>query len=335
LDLTLRPFHASSSAPAWIGLAIALGYLLLHVVFDALFQAVGGFPASTLPIWRSDIWWTDVVNAALVGYLPAAQAIARRGVARDLTELRPRLYIDADELDALRDAATGPGGPLARVLSLSGIAIGAWIAFADPLVSLGATASLTDPIFIWALARTVLFVWLVTRFTVYDFRTTLTYVGLGRHTIEVDLLDTRAPTAFARRGQRSALTWVLFSSIFSLFWLGEAARGNLPLLAMVLSLATFAFVGPLLALHRNIQAAKRAELDRLREEIRAARAAADEVESPRLANVIASYQLVESASEWPIDAANLVRFIGYLLLGLGSWLGGALVERLVDRVLRS
>ena len=34
-------------------------------------------------------------------------------------------------------------------------------------------------------------------------------------------------------------------------------------------------------------------------------------------------QLIDNAREWPVDAANLLKFIGYLLLGLGSWLGGA------------
>lgn len=49
---------------------------------------------------------------------------------------------------------------------------------------------------------------------------------------------------------------------------------------------------------------------------------------------VAYYQLIESAREWPIDAANVLRFIGYLLLGLGSWLGGAVVERILDTALQ-
>jgi hypothetical protein len=37
--------------------------------------------------------------------------------------------------------------------------------------------------------------------------------------------------------------------------------------------------------------------------------------------------------EWPFDAPSLARFSFYLLIGLGSWLGAAAVERLLDAAL--
>ena len=132
-----RPFAASSSGLAWVGLSIAVGYLLLHAAFDALFLAVWGFPPGELPFWQSDGSWTDLVNAAMIGYLPAAQAMARRGVERDLAELRPRLRCNDAEFVALSDAATGPGRPIARALSLSGLALGALLIFVDPSASGG------------------------------------------------------------------------------------------------------------------------------------------------------------------------------------------------------
>ena len=98
-----------------------------------------------------------------------------------------------------------------------------------------------------------------------------------------------------------------------------------------------AFVVPLVGVHNNIQSVKRVELGRLRDEIRVERAtvvntSSDDV-NPRLANLIAYYQLIDRAREWPIDAANLLKFFMYLLIGLGSWFGGALVERLLDSTL--
>ena len=82
---------------------------------------------------------------------------------------------------------------------------------------------------------------------------------------------------------------------------------------------------------------KRVELGRLRDEIRVERAtvvntSSDDVD-PRLANLIAYYLLIDRAPEWPIDGANLLKFFMYLLIGLGSWFGGALVERLLDSTL--
>jgi hypothetical protein len=207
--------------------------------------------------------------------------------------------------------------------------------FVDPTASTSATRSLGDPIFLWAIIRHMLLGGLLARFSVYDFNTTRTYIRLGRTSVKVNLLDLRSLAPITRRGQRSALTWVLFSTLLSLFWLGErAAQGNLPLLATVLSMATFAFVGPLIALRGNIVAEKGRELDRLREEIRIARnQPVADPQSPQLANSVAYFQLIESVREWPIDAANLLRFSAYLSLGLGSWLGGALVERILDTAL--
>jgi hypothetical protein len=331
-----RPFEASVGTLVGLGVVLAIAYLLLHAAFDGLVLSIWGFPRAEQPFWQSNQWLTEIVNAALIGYLPAAQAIARRGVARDLAELRPRLRRSGPDFDALFETAVGQGGRLARALGLSGVAIGALLTFADPSMSAGATRSLADPWFLWALGRSMLTAWLIARFFVYDFEVTRLFVGLGRDGVRIDLLDLRALAPFARRGQRSALSWVLFSSLFSLFWLGDwAARANLPFLVVALSMATFAFVGPLVALRSAIRTRKLAELDRLREEIREARGTTGVADgSPALANAVGYYQLIEGVREWPIDAANVLKFAGYLLLGLGSWVGGALVERILDTAMR-
>ena len=109
---------------------------------------------------------------------------------------------------------------------------------------------------------------------------------------------------------------------------------------ITLAMATGAFIVPLIGVRNNIVSVKRSELARLREEIRVEHSTLlnkkvtdDKAASPHLANLIAYYQLIDQTQEWPIDAANLMRFFVYVLIGLGSWLGGALVERLVDSTL--
>jgi len=49
-----------------------------------------------------------------------------------------------------------------------------------------------------------------------------------------------------------------------------------------------------------------------------------------LAEVVAYQHLIEGVREWPFDASTVLRFAFYLLIPLGSWLGGAMVERMVD-----
>jgi hypothetical protein len=53
-------------------------------------------------------------------------------------------------------------------------------------------------------------------------------------------------------------------------------------------------------------------------------------DSAGLADLIEYRRLVEAVPEWPLDPSLRARFLLYLVLPLGSWLGGALVERLID-----
>lgn len=191
----------------------------------------------------------------------------------------------------------------------------------------------------WALLRSVTFIWLVTHLITTDFRTTRLYFLLGRDHLIVDLLDVHSLAPLAQRGQRCVLTWALLLSIFSLFWLGTAAQFNIILVVLASTVATAAYFVPLQAVRKKILAAKQSELDRLRAEIRIeSQSLNTESEpardaSPRLANLVSYYQLSDGAREWPIDATNLVRIGLYLVLGVGSWLGAAFVERMVDGIL--
>jgi len=323
-----------------LGISIACGFLLARCAFDGIFMVTWGFPPGSAPLWQTGIWWPEIVNATLLGYMPAALVNARRGVEIDLSALRPWLRCSDAQFEEVRHEAIRPPGRAGR--AFIGMGFVGTIAFVvlDPSVS-GAEPSLTNPGFMWPLVRIPIFLLAVCLLTVADLNATRVYSRIGKNLIEVDLLDIQALAPFARRGLRSALMWIIFLIIFSLFWLGEgtASRQNPIVFALVFSMAIGAFVVPLLGVRYSIQSAKHSELGRLRDEIRVERAAAinkrsdETAESPRLANLIAYHQLVDHAREWPIDAANLLRFFMYLLIGLGSWLGGAVVERLLDTVI--
>jgi len=328
-------------APLWLGLSITLGYLLLRCAFDGVFLATWGFPHGVEPFWRSDIWWPEIVNATLMGYIPAVLLIARRGADRDLNQLRPALSCNDAEFADIRAAAAGRVGLVGQAFKLSGIVAGVVFVFQDPSISLGAEPSLTHPTFMWALLRMPVFLCLIFTLVVSELSATRTYLQMGRNLIEVDLLDVQSLSPFGRKGLRSALIWMVFLVLFSLFWLGEdtASPHNPVAFVTMLTMATAAFVVPLVGVHHNIRSVKGLELDRLRDQIRVERAVIMDdpsdhnPSSPRLANLIAYQQLIDRTREWPIDAANLLKFFMYLLIGLGSWLGGALVERMLDSTL--
>jgi hypothetical protein len=328
-------------APFWLGFIVTLGFLLLRCVFDLLFLLSGGFPEGSYPLWQSDVWWPEIVNATMLGYIPAAFVVTRQGFDRDLDALRPWLSGGDTAIADIRSAAFRPAGVAAQIFRLLGLLAGLVGVFLDPTLTAGTEPSLANPNFLWSAIRIPIFIWLVLGLIVSDLNVTRAYRYAGRNLIEVDLLDVQSLAPFARKGLRSAFMWVLFLVIFSLFWLGEgtAARQNPTLFVMVLTMASIAFIIPLAGVHDNILSVKRPELNRLREEIRLERVqlldqrSDGATTSPRLANLVTYYQLIEQTREWPIDAANLLRFIMYLLIGLGSWLGGAVVERLLDSTL--
>jgi hypothetical protein len=103
----------------------------------------------------------------------------------------------------------------------------------------------------------------------------------------------------------------------------------------VVPLAIAVFVLPVRGLRRQIRARKAEKLAQLRDEIRG-----DEERianlgpesagaSTRLPALLAFEKRIESVREWPFDAPTLTRFFLYVAIPLGSWIGGALVERLL------
>jgi hypothetical protein len=56
-------------------------------------------------------------------------------------------------------------------------------------------------------------------------------------------------------------------------------------------------------------------------------------EHSRIEEIVAYRDVVEGVSTWPADSSTFVRFSLYLLIPLGSWAGGAMVERFIDSLL--
>ncbi len=162
----------------------------------------------------------------------------------------------------------------------------------------------------------------------------------GRYGVRVDLLDLQALTPFARFGLRMALVVLavpLLLAPAAAFGYGPA-RVEVLLYLVIMAVGLAALVVPSWGLHRAIQEAKAAELARVRRALAGDRSGLREsplaADAERLSLVELAVWLdrMEALREWPFDAAALRRFGLYLLIPLGSWVGAALVERLVNRV---
>lgn len=105
---------------------------------------------------------------------------------------------------------------------------------------------------------------------------------------------------------------------------------------LMLFLALTALILPMRGIHHRIQTQKREELATIRQHIQRERdkllATSDRVDD-RLVALLAMETRIERAEEWPFGVGSLSRVGFYLLLGLGSWVGAALVERMLERAL--
>ncbi len=152
---------------------------------------------------------------------------------------------------------------------------------------------------------------------------------------DIDLLNLENLYAIGRSGLRTALVWLLGMSVGSLFFLdtGLGLWGVLTFFAIGLGIAFVVFLRPARGVRNLIRAVKCEELVRLEPLLRQARddALTDDISTQgRLTDLLAYQDRVESTPEWPFDSSAFLRFGLYLMIPIGSMVGGALVERVVD-----
>jgi hypothetical protein len=339
----LGALEAVPLSPTAFGVLFTVALLFLHVFVHAVTGRLEDARIAGPIFWERPGWWTEVVNAALLGYLAAMIGYGIRGAARDLEDLRPVLRGTRAELAALeRELTRFDSRPLLLITAC--FVIGATcVAYFDPRIwpeSLRPPVS--DPVFLWVLGRHVLLGFLLGQALGIDVALTRRFSRIGEERVRVDLFDMRPLAPFARRGLRTVLLYAIGTAIFSLFWLSPSTAGsaNFALLILLLVLATAALVLPVRGVHRSIRRAKQAELDWVRRAIRADLAALRAPEAKRsgeaaarLPALLDAEARVQSVREWPFDLSTLVRFTLYVMVGIGSWLGAALVERLLGAAL--
>ncbi|MDH3640648.1 MAG: hypothetical protein OES38_01025 [Gammaproteobacteria bacterium] len=156
---------------------------------------------------------------------------------------------------------------------------------------------------------------------------------LSNHIEAVDLMDLGAYQPLVRQGLTNALLVIGTVSVASLF-LVEPGYGSVLVVPWIASVI-IAWVGlmlPLSAIRRKIKSAKRQELAWCAQALKNAR---DDLKSgtsgqQSMAELVAYQATIDHIRNWPFDNPTLVRFALYLLIPLGSWLGGAFVERGLD-----
>ncbi len=338
-DWLIRRVEDSRRSPAWLGLGVALAWLAVVGIAHLVASATVGPIA--LPFGPGRFALTVVVNGALIGLILASHVYLHRGAIGDLRALEPVLPGRGADVARLVREVPEPSSAVRIGATLVGVCGGLAIATLDPtLRGLYEHVSVGDPRYLVYVLQNLIFGGLGGRLFAAELHTTRAYARLGDD-VEVDLLDLSRLRVFARKGLRSVVVWALLSTMLSLFWvLDSAGQSNVLFPFAVLALVLAALVAPTLGVHRSIAAAKAAELTRVAEAIRrerertlGPRPSDGSPEDARLGNLIAYQGFVQSVREWPFDLSTVWRSLLLIVLGVGSWLGGALVERLLDAVL--
>ncbi len=190
-----------------------------------------------------------------------------------------------------------------------------------------------DVSFILPLLFLPLMGWNMARFSHDLISATVLFTRLAAEIPQIDVLMPHTLRPLANQGVRASLLVVVVLSISSNLFLdpGEAVLGSSIITGLLIGVGMLVVVVPALPVHRRIGVEKNRELARVRAQIRASLKALDAgATDTALGDWLALEQRLAAVNEWPYDAGSFTRVALYLLLGIGSWVGAALVERLLE-----
>lgn len=329
---TLRIYDLPHVAPWQLGLALSAGFFGSYLVLSS---ALGWVHELERHGERWLILRLELIQAAMIGYAPTAAAYAVRGATRHLQALGPQLELDAAGREQERTRLTCFDARWLHAAAAVGILLGVVIPF-TPGYWLAPRPGLADPLLAWNILRVTVLAFLVTRTIYIEAHLALRFSRLGEDYARVDLLDLEPLSPFTRRALGGVLRPMLYAAMLGLLLLSPFSKAMLLVFIVVLTGAAVAMlVLPMRGIHRRILSAKRRELARVRDAIRSERepVIAGGGEGSRLSQLLAYEARIASASTWPFDTATYLRFALYVSLGLGSWFGSAVVERLLDTAL--
>ena len=329
LPLTLRAYDALPGHPFWIAVAFTL---TLIVTFFAGRMIVDGARHSTPDDLRIAI--TQILMVAYSASAYAYLLISARRTTRDLSNV-------ARESPQRRTAVDLAGKHPWWILVLVGTA--SILLIGVPVTNVTTPAPVNpwdwqgwNYDVAWHRATSVFFAWWISCFCYVVVVESARLSSLSSNIESVDLLDMSPYRPLMRQGLTNALLVIGMASVLSL--LAVESRYVPVLVFFWIEFVVLAWIGmmlPLRGIRQKIRVAKERELDWCRRNLRTSRDAlksgSDQGQS--IAEILAYKAMIEDIRNWPFDSPTLVRFSLYLLIPLGSWLGGAFVERGLDLVL--
>jgi hypothetical protein len=336
-----RVYGAFPVAPAWVGTALAAALITAFLASEYALGRHELLASGGDALYGFRDLRVAVVLCLMVAYLPTACVYLLRGARRSLLLLRPVL----DSTDAEFGALAGEVGAYSWWRLPGACLLGTGFMVLVPLL-VGPGAEYAYEVRVWSPEVTwhrilaPVIGWWIGRFIFSVVAESSRLSRASRHLAPIGLLDLRPLAPFARQGLANAF-WLV--GLFSITALLVLDVGFVAVVAwagtLMLAVAIASLVLPVRGVHQRIREQKKAELDRVRAAIQGDRSSlvdsgiASQADAVSLADLIAYETRIENVREWPFDAPTMLRFALYLAIPLGSWLGGAFVERLLGAAL--
>ena len=304
--------------------ACFIGYFLIQLSNGVVAKTLSGeIPSIALR--------ASLILMVLLGYLPFAHWYLRQWTRQHLGDLTQSFNLE-DQRRVPRESLLIP------------IGIFGWWAFVGLFLVIPEPDYQIFQPWNWALDYALLVLaislsgWWMGRFSFELIWSALQLNNMAMRLPILNLLDAESNRSFTQHGVQSALLVVIMMSITAPIAVqpeggvvGAAVNS-----VLMLFLALTALILPVRGIHQRIQTQKREELATIRQHIQRERdkllAASGGVDD-RLVALLAMETRIERVEEWPFGAGSLYRVGFYLLLGLGSWVGAALVERMLESAL--
>ncbi len=336
-----RLFDAFPVAPVWVGVGIATALLVVLLVMALAAGRFAELRALDVPFWAARDARVAVFVVLLAAFLPTARRYVTLGARRNLEDLRPLLTAGEEPFESLRRTFASLDRRTYRTAAAVGLLVMPLTALlVDRQPSLYFQSWYWRPEVFWNWGVGLFVGWNLGGFIYAILGYSRRFSRLARRIRSIDLFDLRPLAPFTRQGLRSVLLVVILLSISAINAVDRAFAAQIIGMGIVALVAgTLALLLPVRGVRERIRETKNAELARIHAAIRGEADALGEsaivqrAETVDLADLLAYRAHVQSVHEWPFDAPTLLRFALYLAIPIGSWLGGAMVERLLGAAL--
>lgn len=277
-----------------------------------------------------------IIHCLLAGYLPTAYISLLRGYRTTLDSLRGVLDCSDAEHAELRAQIGRYGRVTLVVVGVVGLVLLLGITRLTTPAEYDPWAwNLLDQEVRWHRVLGPWLGWWAGVFTYAGVVESRRLARLATRVSEVDLLDLQPLRPFTGQALFQVLLTAggfgiaLLIMVDTGFW--EAVLwwwiGSMTIIGIELAIA-------LVPLQRVIQQKKRSELDWCGDALMRERTKLRSGNEPsRMDEIVAYRDVIKGVSAWAGDMSSSLRLSLYLLLPLGSWAGGAVVERIIDALL--